>query len=79
MAPGRQKGPEKRLRSPKGVQILCVLEMLFSESLCKVEIGDSVCYVIPSGSGYFIRFHLVMPKGFSSFEGREIYENYVQH
>jgi hypothetical protein len=32
-----------------------------------VEIGDIVCCMIPSRSGYFIRLHIFVPKGFSKF------------
>jgi len=42
---------------------------LESLTLCKVEIGDIVCYVIPFpfGSEYFIRLNIFLPMGFSRF------------
>ena len=55
---GTGSEPFRHISSHKGK-----LEMKFSGSLCKVEIGEIICYVIPLGSGYFVRLNIFVPKG----------------
>jgi len=43
------------------------LKCKFSGSLCKVEIGEIICHMIPSGSGYFIRLGIFVLEGLARF------------
>jgi len=47
--------------------VLLNLKCQFSGSLSKVEIGEIICRMIPSGSGYFVRLDIFLPEGLGRF------------